>query len=174
MLFGGFWLLFVLSMAVSGIFAKARELIESDEPMMVRRENPYVTVRNAHLALRIAMTDEGEDVEKVRQAMVEWRATKFGQREWEDLNIILVGDDSRKILAAAFVPRAPGRGFGVLVGGNDFSGEFLAEYTGTVMAALAEMEGEKSNEPLEKRLMARIPAAAWVRRDGRSIDVRLE
>jgi hypothetical protein len=167
---GGFWLLFALSIGASGIFSKGRELYSSDEPLVVRRENPYVTLRNAHLAIRMAMEDGGGDAEEARRALENWRA-KFGRGEWEALNVVIVSDGAGKLLAAAFVPRGQTRGMGVYVGGKDFSQEFSSDYATQVMSALTALEGEKSNEPLEKRLRERIPEAAWVRDGKLTIDV---
>lgn len=106
-IYGGLWVLFMLAIAVGGLYSESRWLKLGKEPWFERVENVTVDLRIAAGMVEQVLLESGGDVRKARQTLVLFEP----KAPWlERFNIILYETASGTPPAWVIIPRKAPRG----------------------------------------------------------------
>jgi hypothetical protein len=105
--YAGFWLLFVIVIAASGLLRTTQWVLKSSGPLYRARPNYYAYSRHAEHLLAMVQLENKNDIRLIRANLLSDEYSSVAT--WEDMNILLFPGVSNELKGAIIVPRDPER-----------------------------------------------------------------
>src|SRR5688572_20668189 len=86
--YAGFWLLFAIVVASTGIFVESKWIKNGTEPLYVERRGEFVALREAVMHVRMALADSEGNPNLLQKSFMEFSYRRRAPY-WEDYNRII-------------------------------------------------------------------------------------